>query len=59
MVLLLSAILTLPPADERARAIALSTLLLVLSVENVVVGYLLSLRYPLAAIQQQASGESS
>jgi uncharacterized protein (TIRG00374 family) len=59
MVLLLSAILTLPPADERARAIALSTLLLILNVENVVVGYLLSLRYPLAAIRQQASGESS
>ncbi len=59
MVLLLGAILTLAPAEEQARAIALSTLLLLLNVVNVIVGYLLSLRYPLTAIRQQAATESS
>ncbi len=59
MVLLLSAILKLPPADEQARAIALSTLLLVLNVVNVLVGYLVSLRYPVAVLHQQVPGEGS
>jgi uncharacterized membrane protein YbhN (UPF0104 family) len=59
MVLLLSAILRLSPTDEQARAIALSTLLLLLNIVNVVVGYLLSLRYPLAAIRRQPVAETS
>ena len=57
MVFILTSILALSPADAQARAIALSTLLLVLNVLNVVVGYLLSLRYPLAAIRTQPAGE--
>lgn len=59
MVLLLSSILPLAPAEAQARAIALSTLLLLLNVVNVLIGYLFSLRYPLAAIQRQTAGEAS
>ncbi len=57
MVFVLTSILALSPAEAQVRAIALSTLLLVLNLLNVVVGYLLSLRYPLAAIRQQPAGE--
>lgn len=57
MVFVLTSILDMPAADAQARAIALSTLLLVLTVLNVVVGYLLSLRYPLATIRREPAGE--
>ena len=56
MVLALTSILALPHADAQARAIAVSTLLLVLNALNVVIGYLVSLWYPLvrhAPITQQ------
>ena len=47
MVFVLSSLLAMPPADAQARAIAISTLFLVLTIANVVIGYLVSLRYPL------------
>jgi glycosyltransferase 2 family protein len=53
MIFALQSLLAMPAADAQARALALSTLLLVLNVENVVIGYLLSLRYPLAAIRDE------
>lgn len=59
LVLLLGAILNLSPADEQARAIALSTLLLLLNVVNVVLGYLCSLRYPLEALRPQPVEEKA
>ena len=57
MVFVLGSILQMPAAEAQARAIALSTLLLALNVLNVIVGYLFSLRYPLAAIRQEAITE--
>jgi len=57
MVFVLTSILRMPAADAQARAIAISTLLLALNLLNVVVGYLFSLRYPLAAIRQEALTE--
>ena len=59
MVLLLGSLLSLTPVEEQARAVALSTLLLLLNVVNVLIGYLFSLRYPLAAIRRQPVGEAS
>jgi len=53
MIFALQSLLSLPAADAQARALALSTLLLLLNVENVIIGYLLSLRYPLASIRQE------
>lgn len=58
LVLLLSAVLKMPAADQQERAIAISTLLLFLNIVNVIVGYVLSLRYPLATLRQQAASES-
>jgi uncharacterized protein (TIRG00374 family) len=59
VVLLLGSILSLPAREEQARAIALSTLLLLLNVVNVIVGYLCSLRYPLSAIRHEPASEST
>jgi hypothetical protein len=59
MVIALTSILAMPPADAQARAIAISTLLLGINLLNVVVGYLLSLRYPLASISRRQAGESA
>jgi len=51
LIFILTSILTLSPTDARARALALSTLLLSLTVLNVIVGYLLSLKYLLDAFR--------
>ena len=51
MVFVLTSLLEMPAADAQARALALSTLVLGLTVLNVIVGYLVSFRYPLAAIR--------
>lgn len=53
MVFVLSSLLEMPATDAQARAIALSTLLLGLTVVNVIVGYLVSFRYPLASIRAE------
>lgn len=51
MVVALSSLLAMPATDAQARAIALSTLVLGLTVLNVILGYLVSFRYPLASIR--------
>jgi uncharacterized membrane protein YbhN (UPF0104 family) len=53
MVFVLTSLLEMPAADAQARAIAISTLLLGLTVLNVILGYLVSFRYPLAAIRAE------
>jgi uncharacterized protein (TIRG00374 family) len=59
LIWVLSSLLSLPSDEARARAIALSSLLLLLNVVNVIVGYLCSLRYPLAALGREPVTESS
>jgi glycosyltransferase 2 family protein len=58
MVLVLSAVLNIPPEQATVRAISLSTLLLLLNIENVLIGFLYSLRYPLAEARQEALADS-
>jgi uncharacterized membrane protein YbhN (UPF0104 family) len=57
MVLVLSAVLNIPPEQATVRALSLSTLLLLLNIENVLIGFLYSLRYPLAEARQEALAE--
>ncbi len=59
MIFALQSLLSMPAADAQARALALSTLLLFLNVENVIIGYLFSLRYPLASIRTEALPEGA
>ncbi|MEN9934307.1 MAG: hypothetical protein RLZZ387_886 [Chloroflexota bacterium] len=54
LVLALVALLRIDPADAVVRALSISTLLLALNVENIVIGFLLSLRYPLLSAQPEA-----
>ncbi|HZG66905.1 MAG TPA: lysylphosphatidylglycerol synthase transmembrane domain-containing protein [Herpetosiphonaceae bacterium] len=53
MVFVLTSLLDMPATDAQARAIAISTLLLGLTVQNVIIGYLVSFRYPLASIRSE------
>lgn len=57
MVLVLSAVLNIGPEQATVRALSLSTLLLLLNIENVLIGFLYSLRYPLAEARQEALAE--
>jgi hypothetical protein len=57
MVLVLSAVLNIEPEQATVRALSLSTLLLLLNIENVLIGFLYSLRYPLAEVRQEALAE--
>ena len=57
MVLVLSAVLNIAPEQATVRALSLSTLLLLLNIENVLIGFLYSLRYPLAEARQEALAE--
>ncbi|HEX6290480.1 MAG TPA: lysylphosphatidylglycerol synthase transmembrane domain-containing protein [Herpetosiphonaceae bacterium] len=57
MVLVLSAVLNIEPQQATIRALSLSTLLLLLNIENVLIGFLYSLRYPLAEARQDALAE--
>jgi glycosyltransferase 2 family protein len=57
MVLVLSAVLKIEPEQATVRALSLSTLLLLLNIENVLIGFLYSLRYPLAEERQEALAE--
>ncbi|PLS82554.1 MAG: TIGR00374 family protein [Chloroflexi bacterium] len=59
LVLVLSALLQIDRDQAVARALSISVLLLLLNVENVLIGFVLSLRYPLADMRQEALGESA
>jgi glycosyltransferase 2 family protein len=58
LVVVLSALLDLGRDEAIARAIAISALLLLLNVQNVVIGFLYSLRYPLDELRRDALAES-
>lgn len=57
LVVVLSALLKISPDQAIARALALSALLLLLNIENVVIGFLYSLRYPLDELRREALAE--
>jgi uncharacterized protein (TIRG00374 family) len=59
LVVILSSILAMSPTDAQARALALSALLLSLNILNAIIGYLVSLRYPLDLIRNQPVGETT
>lgn len=59
LVIVLSALLQIDRDQAVARALSLSALLLLLNVENVLIGFALSLRYPLADMRQEALAESA
>lgn len=54
LILVLSAVLQIPTADAAARALSLSALLLLLNIENILIGFFYSLRYPLAEVPGEA-----
>lgn len=57
LVVVLNAVLNIGTQAAGALAIAISALLLLLNLENVLIGFLYSLRYPLADIQRDALAE--
>lgn len=57
IILVLNAVLNVGTDQARVLAIALSTLLLVLNIENVLIGFLFSLRYPLDEARQEVLAE--
>lgn len=57
LILVLSAVLRIPAAEAAARALSLSALLLLLNIENVLIGFLYSLRYPLDPASREALAE--
>ena len=59
LVLVLSALLQIDRDQAVARALSISVLLLLLNVENVLIGFVLSLRYPLTDMQQEALAEQA
>jgi len=54
LIIVLGATLQVSQAEATARALSLSALLLLLNLENVLIGFLYSLRYPLAEARQEA-----
>jgi uncharacterized protein (TIRG00374 family) len=59
LVYVLGSLLALDGEQAVARALSLSALLLLLSLENVVIGFLVSLRYSLTEVPRDATTESS
>lgn len=57
MIVALNAVLNIGTEAANALAIALSALLLLLNLENVLIGFALSLRYPLADMQPDTLAE--
>lgn len=58
LVIVLSSLLQIDRDQAVARALSLSALLLLLNLENVLIGFLLSLRYPLTEMQQESLSEA-
>lgn len=58
LVVILTSILALSPVEAQTRALALSALLLSLNILNAIIGYVVSLRYPLDMIRSQPVGET-
>jgi uncharacterized membrane protein YbhN (UPF0104 family) len=58
LVIVLSSLLQIDRDQAVARALSLSALLLLLNLENVLIGFLLSLRYPLTEMQQEALSDA-
>ncbi len=59
LVIVLSTLLQIERDQAVARALSLSVLLLLLNVENVLIGFVLSLRYPLDDMRRDALAEQS
>ncbi len=58
LVIVLSSLLQIDRDQAVARALSLSALLLLLNLENVVIGFVVSLRYPLTEMRQEALSEA-
>lgn len=59
LIIVLNAVLNVGPERAGALAIALSALLLLLNLENILIGFLFSLRYPLDEMRRDASAETA
>ena len=59
LIIVLNAVLNVGTERAGALAIAISALLLLLNLENILIGFLLSLRYPLDEIRREAAAENA